>query len=145
MADRLPATTAPKGSKRFCPGLAASDDERIAHREWVAGAVRSLLTIYGDWPADQRLQAEWGKAWADDLEWFPQDVIGRALTAWRRTETRKPTPAAIIKLCRDRMPKPEIVAAEPERPEITPEMRARNRRIIEDAYPELRRMPRPAE
>lgn len=99
--------------------------------------------MYGDWPTDPRLQAEWGKAWADDLEWFSQEIISKALTTWRRTETRRPTPAAIIKLCRGHLPTPKTVEPQSRpRPEITEDAKARNRELIASAFPELRRMMR---
>lgn len=129
--------------KRSSPGLAASDEERIAHRVWIGGAVKTLLTMYGDWPSDPRVEAEWGKAWADDLEWFPQDVIEAALTTWRRSETRRPTPAAIIVACRERMPRVvALPAPDACRPEPSPESRARVSALVASAFPELRRIPK---
>lgn len=103
--------------------------------------MKTLLSIYGDWPSDLRLQAEWGKAWADDLEWFPMDVIEAALVAWRRAESRRPTPADIIRLCRERMPKVVSARVSPpaERGAVSDAARARNRARVEAAFPELRR------
>ena len=49
------------------------------------------------------------------LEGLPQSAIQVACLRYMRTETRRPTPAAIYKLAREQMPPPRIVAkAEPE-------------------------------
>ncbi len=114
---------------------------------WVAGAVRTLLMHFGDFPQDPRVAAELGAQWASDLEWFPRDVIESALTAWRRTETRRPTPAGIIRLCRDRMPRPApvVTAIRAPREVVTDEAKERIRELTGNAFPELRRMPRGGE
>jgi hypothetical protein len=65
--------------------------------------------VYSDFPTDPRVAAEMGRMWADDLEWFPRNVIEAAINRHRRSETRKPVPAAIIALCREQMPKPAAV------------------------------------
>lgn len=124
--DRSSLPAAPKASKPSLPAHLASQDERIQHRVWIGGAVKTLLTMYGDWPVDPRIEAEWGRAWADDLEGFPQAVIDEALKAWRRSESKRPTPAAIIKLCRERMPRPRLVEPPrpPRPPRVTPERAA---------------------
>jgi hypothetical protein len=104
------------------PAHLASLDERIAHRTWIGGAIRTLLMMYSDFPNDPRVAAEMGRMWAEDLEWFPQGIIEVAIATYRRSETRKPTPAAIIKLCREHMPKPRLISApEPERERATAE------------------------
>jgi hypothetical protein len=105
------------------PAHLVSQDRRVEHRTWIGGAIKTLITIVsGDWPTDPRLEAEMGFMWANDLEWFPQDIIETAIATYRRSETRKPSPAAIIKLCREHMPKPRLISApEPERERVTAE------------------------
>ena len=104
------------------PAHLASPEARGEHRIWIAGAIKTLLTVYDAFPIDHRVAAELGQMWANDLEWFPQSVISEAIDAYRRAETRRPVPAAIIKLCRERMPRPRLVKAEePPRERCTPE------------------------
>jgi hypothetical protein len=126
------------------PAHVGSPDRRVAHREWIGGAVKTLVSLVsGDWPTDPRLEAEMGFMWANDLECFPQDVIEAAITAYRRTETRKPAPAAIIALCRKHMPRPTAVAMlEPPERRTSPEERERIQAIVEANFPELRRIQR---
>jgi hypothetical protein len=70
------------------------------------------------------------KDWADDLEPFPRDVIGKALVSHRRDSTRRPVPAHIIKLClaetrhrrlMNEAPEPEV---KHQPPRITPQRAA---------------------
>jgi hypothetical protein len=94
-----------------------------SHREWIAGAIATLLGFY--WQRtdpDDRLEEAMGKQWCDDLQPFPRDVIDQSIAAWRRNQHRKPCPAEIIPLCRERMPKPRLISApEPERERVTAE------------------------
>jgi hypothetical protein len=83
--------------------LEPGGSEREEHRRWIGGAIKTLICIYSDFPGDPRVVAELGRMWADDLEEFPREVIEAAITKYRRTETRRPVPAAIIALCK---PKP---------------------------------------
>ncbi len=78
---RLPASkpTLPPSS----PAHLASAEARVAHRTWIGGAVKTLLLIYDSFPSDPLVQAEQGKMWADDLEWFPRHVIDLAITEYR--------------------------------------------------------------
>ena len=136
----------PALSRTLTPSLPehlAADDARDNHREWIGGAVKTLLLMFDSFPSDPRVQAEQGRMWADALEWFPKGVIEAAISAYLRTETRKPVPAAIIKLCREHMPRPEPVAQleAPER-RTTPEERERIAKMVAANFPELRRMPR---
>lgn len=80
------------------------------------------MTIYDPYPMDDRVAAEMARMWANDLEFFPKAIITQALDAYRRTETRRPVPAAIIKLCRAAMPRPQLVQpAEEPRERCTPD------------------------
>lgn len=117
----LPA--APSLSTPSLPAHVAYQAQRIEHRDWIAGAIKTLMTIVsGDWPTDPRMEAEMGFMWANDLEWFPRDIIETAIASYRRSETRRPSPAAIIRLCRSYMPPPQIVSEPaPERERATPE------------------------
>lgn len=129
------------------PAHVASPAKRVDHREWIGGAIKTLVSIVsGDWPTDKRLDAEMGFMWANDLEMFPRRVIEGAITEYRRTETRKPSPAAIIRLCRERMPKP-APATEPDATvrRTTPEERERIQAMVAENFPELRRVQRSGE
>jgi hypothetical protein len=126
------------------PAHLASPKVAIEHRKWIAGAIKTLVTIVsGDWPSDPRVDAEMGFMWANDLEGFPRPAIEAAINEYRRNETRKPAPAAIIALCRKHMPRPTVVAQleAPER-RTTPEERERIQAMVAETFPELRRMPR---
>ena len=81
-----------------------------------------MVLMGGDWPTDRRVAAEIGYLWANVLEGYPRAIIEEAIEAYASTETRRPVPAAIIKLCRERMPKPRLVQpAEAPRDRCTPE------------------------
>lgn len=113
------------------------------HRLWIAGAISSLLRLYWTDDASERLDAAAGRWWADDLEAFPQPVIEAAINHWRRNETRRPTPADMIRLCGMKMPKalgPTVV----DMPERTPVTREQAAAILnEHGYGDIfRRMPR---
>ena len=89
--------------------------ERVAHREWIGGAILTLLSHY--WREDDpvELTAAIGADWADVLEGIPQEYIQKARIQYQRDEPRKkPTPGAIYQLARSFMPKPVIVPTEPE-------------------------------
>lgn len=80
------------------PALVGS--ERADHREWIGGAVRTLLAIYhADFLTDPLVAAEIGRMWTDDLERFDRKTIEQAIARYRRNETRKPVPATIIAIC----------------------------------------------
>ena len=88
--------------------------ERVAHREWIGGAILTLLSHY--WREDDpvELTAAIGADWADVLEGIPQKYIQMARISWAGNETHKPKPADIKKLALSYMPKPVIVPTEPE-------------------------------
>lgn len=69
----------------------------------------TLLSFY--WQADDSdlVKAAAGKVWADMLERFSQDEIAKACRRWIANETRRPTPAEIIKLCVEERPRPQVV------------------------------------
>jgi hypothetical protein len=117
------------------------------HREWIAGAVSVLLAFYWqDREPDDLVLAEQGRLWCDDLEAFPRAVIEAALNQWRRTQTRRPSPADIIALCRKHMPRPTAVAQlEPPERRTTPEERERIQAMVAENFPELRRIQRSGE
>jgi hypothetical protein len=111
------------------------------HRLWIAGAIASLLRIYWTDDPSDRLDAAAGKWWADDLEAFPMPVIEAAINHWRRNETRRPTPADMIKLCGMKMPKalgPTVVVL----PDRTPVTREEAVEIIKASGRLVKRMPR---
>lgn len=118
------------------PAHVASPEARAAHREWIGGAIRTLLGLYGDFPADPRVVAEWGKMWADGLEGFPRQIIEAAIKDWCRSEQKRPTPAGLIAMCLKRTPRP---APEPEAPKplrCSPEQAAKNLEIIARYWPD---------
>lgn len=77
--------------------------------------------------------------WMDDLEPYPEDVISHSIGMWRRMESKRPTPAALIALCRKRMPKPVAMVThlDPEQPRCSPEQAERNRALITELWPDL--------
>jgi hypothetical protein len=136
MAD-LPAVTS---ASMPCYGELRGNRD---HRLWIAGAIASLLKLYWADDVSDRLDAAIGKWWADDLESFPKPVIEAAINDWRRSQTKRPTPADMIQLCGRHMPKPRPVLVQmPERGPMTPEGKARIEEMIGRSFPELKRMPR---
>jgi hypothetical protein len=136
MAD-LPALT-----QASMPSYGALRGDR-SHRLWIGGAIRSLLSLYWRDVASERLDEAQGRWWADDLEAFPQTVIEAAINDWRRSQTKRPTPADMIQLCGRHMPKSRPVLVQmPEREPMTPEGKARIEEMIGRSFPELKRMPR---
>lgn len=123
------------------PAHLTSPDDRKLHRQWIGGAVKTLIVICGgDWPSDPRLEREMGKMWMDDLEGFTQEAIETAIAEWRRTEPKRPTPAGIRKLCIKHTPRPPAEVYEPKNPEPPSEdQKAKIRELTGRAFPELRR------
>lgn len=131
MTDRdrsLPAST----HSSQVPAVSAED------AEWIGGAVGTLLSFYFVPDEDPRVVAAQGRLWVEDLRGFPRQVIEAALRDWRRNETRRPTPADIIALCRRGMPKPRPVT-QLERA-VPPEQRAKAKAVIGD-FLQTRRIP----
>lgn len=61
--------------------------------------ITTLLAHYWEGWADDRLREGVALDWADDLGEYPGWAIDSACRSWRRTETRKPTPADIRQRC----------------------------------------------
>lgn len=126
------------------PAHVDSQAKREDHREWIGGAVKTLVTIVsGDWPTNPLIDAEMGFMWANTLEGFPRATIETAIDEYVRTESRRPTPAAIRSLCIKHSPRPPLPAYEPLNTQPpSPEERARIFELTGQAFPELREMPR---
>lgn len=78
---------------------AMSPDDFRDHAEWISGAVQSMLAHYFDPKLDgQTLTAALGD-WIEVLEPYSRDCIGEARRRWVAREDRRPTPAAIKRLC----------------------------------------------
>lgn len=101
-----------------------------------------MLSLY--WQPDESdlVRAAAGKVWADHLERFSQDEIAKACRRWIGKESRRPTPAEIIKLCCDARPKPVLVPP-PRKPHprdtMTPEERAASQAMFERLIQDLNR------
>jgi hypothetical protein len=124
------------------PAHVASPDLRVSHREWIGGAVKTLVVLCcGDWPSDERLEGEMYFMWANTLEGFTQETIQAAIDEFVRAETVRPTPARLHKLCVKHAPRPPVEVYEPKNPEPpSDEERQRIRALTGQAFPELRRM-----
>lgn len=75
---------------------APSLQERASHREWIGGAVFTLLQHY--WRPDDPLEvtAAIAKDWVDILEPFPQAALEHARKSYLQAQpNRRPTPADI--------------------------------------------------
>ena len=72
---------------------------RPAQRKHVAGRVTTLLAHFfvPDMPVP--LQTAVISDWLEDLAEFPPWAVEDACRMWRRTESRRPTPAVIRKIC----------------------------------------------
>jgi hypothetical protein len=110
-------TNLPANPKSEWTPLLAEQEERYNHREWIGGRALTLLNHY--WRDDDpvELTAAIGADWADVLEGLPREYLQWACVQYQRDEPRrKPTPGAIYKLARGRMPKTRLVVdPEPER------------------------------
>jgi hypothetical protein len=51
--------------------------------------------------------------WLEDLREFPARIVAGACREWRRSATRRPTPADIIRLCREATPRRRPTAPPP--------------------------------
>ena len=63
------------------------------------------------WQADDSdlVSAEAGRLWADMLERFSQAEISGACRRWIATQSKRPTPAEIIRLCALEKPQTRVV------------------------------------
>lgn len=122
----LPALPGQTPSSIASYGALRGDRE---HRLWIAGAIATLLANYWERDEPAPVAAALGKQWADDLEAFPQAAIAAAVNEWRRNETRRPTPAEIIRLCGKHTPKPRVAEVVPIR--SAPRERCSPRRAAE--------------
>lgn len=120
MPDDLPVNPA-----ETQPSTHSSPARGVEHREWILGQVATMLSFY--WQSDESdlVRAAAGKVWADQLERFTQAEIAEACRRWIGNESRRPTPAEIIRLCVEARPRPRVVAL-PYDP-VTPEQIAANR------------------
>lgn len=122
MPDDLPANPEGTHLSRHSSG---GHDEAREHRTWILGQVATMLSLYWQPDDSDLVRAAAGKVWADMLERFSQAEISDACRSWIRTETRRPTPAEIIKLCAAARPRPQVVSL-PYVP-LTPEQIEANR------------------
>lgn len=96
----LPAWAAiakPKLPAMLRPSL--SLDDFASHSEWIAGAVRTLLSHYFDPKHTGEMMRMGAADWIDILEPFSAECIERARRHWIENERRRPTPADIKLLC----------------------------------------------
>jgi hypothetical protein len=133
MPRNVPTTSSPHSS----PGRGADMD----HREWIAGQIATVLSFY--WQPEESLAvaAAAGGMWADALERFSRDEIRTACTRWVHTQTRRPTPADIIRLCADARPRPRLVELPAPQRERSPEEIARIDALMREAGFAPRRFP----
>ena len=112
-------------------GSRLSSVERAAHREWIGGAMSTLLSHF--WREDDpvELTAALGKDWADVLEGLPQEAIEKARLNYLKYETKKPTPAAIYRMAQKFVPPPRVVRKSVSMPE-PPVTREQAQSILED-------------
>ena len=89
-------------------------------RKTIAATVSTLLSHYWTGDEDPRVRALQIADWVSDLQRFGGEIVSRACAEWRTTETRRPVPADLYRLCcgYDRGPKsapprlesPEVVS-----------------------------------
>lgn len=115
----------------------------------IAALVSRLLSHY--WTADDHPAVRQGQIedWLDDLREFEPDVVKEACRQWRRSNTRRPTPADIRTLCmeersvrewreRRKYALPAPVKADPEFVPPTDEERREMAEMAERAIASLR-------
>ncbi len=92
MDDSAPPMRSPSAQPR--------PSQSVNERE-IAARVMTLLSHYwtaADSPEFRKLQMN---DWLDDLSPFPAMFVAEACKDWRQTQTRRPTPAEILKLTRE--------------------------------------------
>lgn len=70
-----------------------------ASAAWVGTRITTFLRHYFEPDTDDREFVAMVSDWMDDLERFPQFAIEDAIADYRRNETRRPAPAAIVRRC----------------------------------------------
>ena len=121
------------------PSTASPERPAVSHREWIGGAVMTLLSHYWQDRDRDELVADAALAdWMDDLEPFPRSVVQAAIREWRQTSERRPTPAALRRLCLKHMPRPVALPfVPPQRPRCSVEQARKNQRAIAEHWPDL--------
>ena len=127
---------------RSCGRSSAEPEARRAHREWILGQVATVLSFF--WQADdpEPVRAAAGRLWADMLERFPQEHIEQACMSWLRTQTHRPTPADIIRLCAEARPRAQVLhlpgpAPEPPTPRSAEEVARVNAMLNENGFGDI--------
>ncbi len=85
--------------------LSAADVTQIEAAK--SEAITRLLSHYWTASEDKRLRAMQVDDWLTDLEAWPLETLEMALTEWRQSHSRKPTPADIRALCVALQPPPK--------------------------------------
>lgn len=73
--------------------------DMVAHSEFIAGAIRSLLFHFYVPERDEHLVDAAMEDWIKILEPFSEKNIREARDRWLDTMTRRPSPAEIKKIC----------------------------------------------
>lgn len=75
----------------------------------IAGIVAALMSHY--WTSDELMAQRESQItdWIADLIEYPVGLIEAACTEWRRSQTRRPTPADIRALCRESAPTGNLI------------------------------------
>lgn len=99
-----------------------------ASPEWIVSRVKTTLGLYFRPDEIREIEAMAMQQWIARISEMPGPLAAWAFDQWERTGTHRPAPSHIIKLADAR--RAELAAAvpkppEPERPELTPEGRAR--------------------
>src|SRR6185437_13555683 len=93
----------------------AADEQELEDLETKKGeAITLLLSHYWTALEDDKLRAAQVDNWLTDLEPWPLETLEAALTEWRQSNRRKPTPADIRALCVALQPPPKAKPYAPE-------------------------------
>jgi hypothetical protein len=96
-ATRQPETTSSLARR-------SSSNNADADEKSKTQLILTLISHYWTANEDHRLRAAQINDWLDDLEPFPVKIVADACVDWRQNNSRRATPADIIKICRELMP-----------------------------------------
>lgn len=86
------------------PELPRVSSTPLPNRRLIAEQIATLLSHYWTTAEDQALRRAQASDWLADLEEFAPHIVTSSCAMWRRTESRRPTPADIRKLCLELQP-----------------------------------------
>lgn len=95
------------------PRMPAQPQPSSQNERLVLEQIVRLIAHYWLPNEDQAMLRAKYEDWLEDLREFPARIVAGACREWRRSATRRPTPADIIRLCREATPRRRPTAPPP--------------------------------